>query len=83
MDGWMDRQVDGWMGGWIDGQVDGWMDGWIQVVGEGGREVPGDALDGHDEVGPEVEAPAPLLQLAGAHEGGEVQPRLCMCEGGG
>jgi len=27
MDGWMDRQMDGWMDGWMDRQMDGWMDG--------------------------------------------------------
>lgn len=40
------------------------------------EHAPGDALHGHDEVGAEVEALTPFLQLAGAHEGGEVQPRL-------
>ena len=38
--------------------------------------IPWDALHGHDEVGAEVEPLAALLQLTGAHEGGEVQPRL-------
>ena len=28
-DGWMDRQIDGWMDGFMDACMDRWIDGWM------------------------------------------------------
>ena len=27
--GWMKREMDGYVGGWMDGRMGGWIDGWI------------------------------------------------------
>ena len=29
MGGWVDEQMDGWVGGWLGGWTGGWMGGWL------------------------------------------------------